>query len=184
MWYNRLNMKFIHEDLAKAAAAAIEMEEEGYSIYIKAAERASNPLGASTLRAIAEKELLHKKTIEDFYAGLTGGKRYTASFAEGELWSSKLRSEILRNIKDSLDKLSGNDQDLIRVYEISMDMEKQGHNFYRNISANTDNEDAKKLFDFLAREENEHYEILQDTHLYLSSPSEWFKKEEKWLVEG
>ncbi len=175
---------FIHEDLAKAAKTAIGMEEEGYSIYMKAAAKSTNPLGSATLKAIAEKELLHKKAIEDFYSGLTGTSVEKISFADAQLWSSKLRSEILKSIKDSLDKLSGSDEDLLKAYEISMVMEKKGYDFYDKIAKTTDNENAKQLFSFLAKEENSHYELLQETHLYLSDPSEWFHKEERWLVEG
>lgn len=177
-------VKFVDKDLATAAEAAIGMEEEGYSIYMKAAERSKNVLGTSTLKAIAEKELLHKKAIEDFYSGLTGTKANRISFAGGQLWSSKLKSEIMIGIKDSLNKLSGSDEDLLKTYEISMEMEKKGYDFYNNIALSTDNEEAKKLFSFLAKEENSHFEILQDTHLYLSNPAEWFHKEERWLVEG
>ncbi len=178
------NLKFIHEDLANAAKTAISMEEEGYSIYVKAAEKARNPLGASTLRAIAAKELLHKKAIEDFYLGLTGTHISRAPLNEDKLWSAGLKSEILSGIKDSLDKLTGSDEDLIKAYDISMEMERRGYDFYASIAAGTTNEDAKKLFSFLAKEENIHFELLQDTQLYLSNPSEWFHKEEKWLVEG
>ncbi len=178
------SVKFVHEDLAKAAKTAMEMEDEGYSIYMKAAGKSKNPLGSYTLKAIAEKELLHKKAIEDFYSGLTGTSVNKISFADEQLWSSNLRSEILIGIKNSLDKLSGSDEDLLKAYEISMEMEKKGHDFYEKIASSTDNEEAKKLFSFLAKEENSPIEILQDTHLYLSNPSEWFHKEEKWLVEG
>ncbi len=177
-------MKFVHEDLAKAAKTAIGMEEEGYSIYINAAKKSKNPLGSATLRAIAEKELLHKKAIENFYSALTGMPAERLSFTEDRLWSSRIKTEVLAGIKSSLDKLSDSDQDLLKAYEISMRMEKEGYDFYNKIASGTDNEDAKKLFSFLAKEENMHYEILQDTHLYLSDPSEWFHKEEKWLVEG
>lgn len=177
---NKLNI----DDLAKAAKTAIAMEEEGYSIYMKAAAKSNNPLGKATLKAIAEKELLHKKAIEDFYSGLTGTSVKKISFSAPQLWSSGLRSEILKSIRDSLDKLSGSDEDLLKAYEISMVMEKKGYDFYSTIAASAGDENAKQLFSFLAKEENSHYELLQETHLYLSDPSEWFHKEEKWLVEG
>ncbi|MFA5104124.1 MAG: ferritin family protein [Candidatus Margulisiibacteriota bacterium] len=178
------NIGFIHEDLAKAAKTAITMEKEGYDIYVKAANMTKNVLGKSTLMAIAEKEVLHRQSIESFYSKLTGASAETISVDENNLWSAKLRTEILSKIKDALDKLSGSDKDLVKTYEIAMDLELKGYNFYNSIAAQTDNEDAKRLFAFLAKEENIHFDILQETHLYLSNPSEWFHKEEKWLVEG
>ncbi len=177
-------MKFIQEDLIKAAKAALEMEDEGYKVYNDAANRSKNILGATTLKSIAEKELLHKKAIENFYAFLTGQNISTVAFSDSSQWSEKIKREIFDHIKGKLEIYSEKEDFLLKAYEVAMEMEKRGYDFYKNISSSTDNPEAKKLFEFLAKEENIHFEILQDTHLYLSNPAEWFKKEEKWLVEG
>jgi len=171
-------------DLEKAAKIAIQMEDEGYAIYVKAAKKTKNPLGRSTLQAIADKEVLHKKAIENFYNKLTGKKYDGALIEENTQWSGKLKSEVLNDIKDEIGKRSPEETDLSKSYDISMDLERKGYDFYKNIANTTDNQQAKDLFNYLAKEENLHFELLQDTHLYLSKPAEWFNKEEKWLVEG
>ncbi len=165
----------IPDDMEQAAKIAIAMEEEGYKIYTEAANKSKNPLGKATFTAIAEKELMHKREIEAYYKKIKGES----------LDSSKtVKSDILKEIRNSLAKITDLESDLISSYEIAMDMERTGYDFYKKISEKTTDSDAKKLFEFLAFEENIHYEIFQDTYLYLSNPSEWFEKEEKWLVEG
>ena len=176
-------IQFISKDLTDAVKTAINMEDEGYALYIEAAGRSKNALGRSTLRAIAEKELLHKKAIENFYNKLTGLPAEALSLNDETPWSAGLKKEVLSGIRDSLAAASA-EEDLTRAYRISMELERKGYEFYKKIASSTDNADAKKLFDFLASEENLHYEILEETLQYLSNPAEWFHKEEKWLVEG
>ena len=171
-------------DLEKAVKTSILLEEEGYAIYSKAAKNSKNVLGSTTLKAIADKELMHKKAIEEFYAKITG-KDFDASTISGnEQWSKRLNAEVLNGIKASFEKSVAPDKELLNAYEVGMELERKGFDFYKKISDETGDTVAKKLFAFLAKEENIHYELLQDTHLYLANPSEWFHKEEKWLVEG
>ncbi len=176
--------KFDAQNLEAAAKTAIGMEEEGYSLYTEAAGRSKNPLGRTTLLAIAEKELMHKREIQKFYNHLTGKEVKELPSGEKTKLSDCLKSEVLSGIKQELKAGAGLESDLLKTYELAMEMEKSGYAFYSDIAAKTDDPAAKKLFEFLAKEENSHYEMFQDTYLYLSNPSEWFKKEEKWLVEG
>ena len=171
-------------DLEKAVKTSLLLEEEGYAIYMKAAKSSKNVLGNTTLKAIADKELMHIKAIENFYSQLTGKGFDVSSPLEDKQWSDRLKTEVLNGIKTSLEKSVAPEKELLNAYEVGMDLERKGYDFYKKISDETNDAAAKKLFAFLAKEENIHYELLQDTHLYLSNPSEWFHKEEKWLVEG
>ena len=171
-------------DLTKAAKTAISMEEEGYSAYMSAAGKSANALGRSTLLAIAEKELMHKAEIEKFYDKFTG-KSLAGSTVKPDLAASeKIRKDIFEKIRTELKNIAELEGDLAKTYQISMEMESKAYDFYKSIAKETENADARDLFNFLAKEENIHFELLQDTFLYLTSPAEWYEKEEKWLVEG
>ena len=171
-------------DLEQAAKTAIKMEEDGYAAYMSAANKSSNKLGKSTLTAIAEKELMHKAEIEKFVNKLTKKTIAGSNVTPDQKASEFIKTEIIAKIKNDLKSISELEGDLSKTYEISMGLETKGYEFYINIANNTDNQDAKNLFLFLAKEENLHYELLEDTHLYLTNPSAWFEKEEKWIVEG
>ncbi|MCX5749439.1 MAG: ferritin family protein [Candidatus Saganbacteria bacterium] len=177
------NIRFISKELTDAAKTAINMEDEGYAIYVEAAKKSSNPLGKATLQAIAGKELLHKKAIEEFYAKMTGAQISPAD-ENTTKDSEKIKTEILNDIKTSLDNKAPTENELLHAYEISMELEKKGFDFYKKVAEDTEDPAAKSLFAFLSKEENSHFDILQDTYLYLNDPAQWFHKEEKWLVEG
>jgi len=176
-------IRFVPKELTDAAKTAISLEVEGYNLYVEAAGKSKNPLGKATLSAIAEKELLHKKAIEDFYARATGSEVLIAP-GERKQYSEKIKTEILNAIKGPLEKAAVMEDAMMKAYEVSMEMEKKSYDFYKKIAETTGDPEAKGLFNFLAKEENIHFDILQDTYLYLNNPSEWFHKEEKWLVEG
>lgn len=176
-------MRFISKELSDAAKAAMDMEDEGYAVYVEAANRSKNPLGKATLLAIAEKEKLHKRAIEELYLKMTGSP-VPHEPAGNLMFSEKIKAEILSSIRASLEKGQGIETELINAYEVSMELEKKSHDFYRKTADETEDQEAKDLFLSLAKEENAHFEILQDTYLYLNDPAEWFHKEEKWLVEG
>lgn len=171
-------------DLAKAARTAIDMEDEGYAAYTSAAKKCANTLGRSTLQAIADKELFHKAEIEKFLLKITGKSATGSAVKPDTKLSEMLKSEILNMIKDDLKNIATLENDLTKTYEIAMGMETKGYDFYKKICEKTDDPEARDLFTFLMKEENMHYELLQDTYLYLTAPAQWFEKEEKWLVEG
>ena len=171
-------------DLDKAAKTAITMEEEGYAVYMSAAGKSSNALGKATLLAIAEKELMHKAEIEKFYAKFTGKALEGSKVKPDLLASEKIKEDIFKKLKADLNSAAVIEGDLAQTYNISMGLESKSYDFYKSIAKETGNADARDLFNFLAKEENIHYELLQDTFLYLSAPAEWFEKEEKWLVES
>ncbi len=46
-------------DLIADTKIAIELEKKGYDFYTKTAAKTSNPLAASTLNGLAEREMVH-----------------------------------------------------------------------------------------------------------------------------
>src|SRR3989344_411512 len=50
----------------EAMKIALEMEKNGYKIYMDAAHRTGNKLGKSTFEAVAAKEIEHIKAIEGY----------------------------------------------------------------------------------------------------------------------
>jgi len=167
---------------------SIELEEKGYNFYKATAEKAKNPLAKSTLSGLAQRELLHKEKITDFYKSLTGEKALKDGWLkEVEVPPSRkdLLAPILKKLKDSLSaKDLSTEADINEAYKIAEGLEKDSFILYTKIATETKDETAKKFFKSLAEEENEHFEILEETLEYLNRPGDWFKEKERWIVEG
>ena len=174
-------------DLIEDTKLAIELEKKGYDFYTRTAAKTQNPLAVSTLNSLAERELIHLEKVKEFYKSLTGEEKLAGDWLKGvEIPPRKeeLLVPILNKLKQSLDKKFESEQDINEAYKIAEGLEKDTYDLYDKISKETKDEIAKKFYAALALEEKDHFAILEETLEYLNNPGNWFKKEERWLVEG
>lgn len=174
-------------DLLADTKLAIELEEKGYDFYHQAAAKTTNPLAASTLSSLAERERDHMIKITQFYTNLTGEKTLDPNWlmtVNVPPSKEELLQPILKKLKVELNRKFETENDINEIYKVAEDLERDSFNLYEKIAKETTDETAKKFYTALAQEEREHYAILEDTLLYLNNPGDWFKKEERWIVEG
>lgn len=166
---------------------AIELEKKGYDFYTQTAAKTENPLARSTLSGLAERELEHLNKVKEFHQSLTGGKELASDWLRGVETAPKkeeLLVPILKKLAENLSKEFKTEADINEAYKIGEGLERDSYNLYDRISKENKDKTAKKFFAALAQEEREHYEILEDTLQHLNNPGDWFKKEERWIVEG
>lgn len=168
------------DNLTRALETALSMEKTGYDLYMKAAGKTQNKLGKSTLEAIAAKELDHIKAIEAF------AEKHIDNAIESI--NPKSKEEYIRPIMEKLGKeleaKAKPDSDLEKAYQVALGLEKDSYNLYKKLSKGTRDPQTKNFFEFLMGEENIHYELLSETLEYLNKPGNWFREQEKWIVEG
>jgi len=175
------------KDLIADTKLAIELEKKGYDFYVQTAAKTSNPLARSTLESLADREAEHLAKITEFHKNLTGEQKLKSDWLKGvELPPKKeeLLRPILQKLKATLDKEFKTEQDINDAYKIAEGLERDSYNLYLKIAKENENGTTKKFYSALAAEEQEHYEILDETLQYLNNPGDWFKKEERWIVEG
>jgi len=167
------------ENLKESISLALEMEKEGYDHYVNAARHTKNLLGKKTLEAIAAKELDHMRAIEMFSADINAAITLIRP------------QDKLAYLKPMMDALKGKleaevtiDADLTKAYEVAMTLEQASFNLYEKLAKESTDPASKKFFEFLKGEENTHFQLLQDTLQYLAHPADWFRYEEKWIVDG
>jgi rubrerythrin len=174
------------QNIIESLKAAIEMEHEGHDLYVQAAEKTSNKLGKETLFEIAKKELDHIAAIKEFIKQVSG-ENFDIDKATQKINPITVKDyiiPIMKKLKKKLHEKIKADSDLENAYKVAMGLEKESYNLYNKLSKETDDQGSRKFFEFLMGEENNHYELLQDTLEYLNDPGEWFKKQERWIVEG
>jgi len=174
-------------DIIADTKLAIELEKKGYDFYTETAKKTSNPLAASTLNGLAEREIEHINKIREFYQEVSGERSLPVDWLKGVEVAPKredLLKPILLKLKAALNKKFETDKEINDAYMIAEGLERDSFTLYDKISRESDNEIAKKFYAALAQEEREHYDILEETLQYLNNPGDWFKKEERWIVEG
>ncbi len=64
------------------------------------------------------------------------------------------------------------------VLQFAMDMEQHAHDKYEQLAAETNNDETKELFSFLADEESNHKDLLQDEIERIHGAMTWFDPSE------
>lgn len=174
-------------DLLADTKLALELENKGYDFYTQTATNTKNPLAASTLFSLAEREKEHIKKITEFYESLTGKKALSPDWLKAVAFppsKAELLRPILQKLKSSLNRKFETQEDINQAYQIAEGLERDSFNLYERISRESADEITKKFYAALAQEEREHYAILDETLQYLNTPGDWFKLQERWIVEG
>ncbi|MFZ5908316.1 MAG: ferritin family protein [Nitrospirota bacterium] len=63
-------------------------------------------------------------------------------------------------------------------------MEQESVDFYTKCAEKTDNALGKKMFLSIAEDEEEHFNIFQNPHSFISDTGNWFMWEEQGIIEG
>ena len=80
-----------------------------------------------------------------------------------------------------LRRLTADEQEAVRI---AMDMETKSYKFYMEAAETAADDRSRQLFQRLAREENQHYEMLENTFEYLTGNKQWFLWNEWALIVG
>jgi len=169
----------------EAMKIALDMEKKGYQTYMEAARKTLNKLGRSTLEAIAAQELEHIKAIEGYCQRPAADPE--AARMIGLIRHSEKKDyvkAILEKIGRQLGEKTAGDGDLAEAYKTAMDLERESYAFYKNLSQEAVVPTVKAFFQFMMDQENTHFELFQETLEYLDRPGDWFREQERWIVEG
>ena len=171
------------QDELKALQMAIKTELDIRKFYLDNAEKMKNKLAKKTFMFLADEELRHVDAIHAFNKAIKEGTEpdidagtEDEAISRGkEFFSTSMRTVAERTIAS---------QDDIAVYEMGLQMEQNGYNFYKQAHDKAKHKNVKKLFEFLMKEENAHYALISNAINYLRSPDDFFQDQENWFFEG
>jgi rubrerythrin len=169
----------------EAMKIALDMEKKGYQAYLAAAQRTLNTLGRSTLEAIAAQELEHIKAIEGYCQRPEADPE--AANLIGQIRQSEKKDyvrAIIEKIGSQLNEKINSEADLSAAYKTAMEIERASYILYKNLSQEAVAPTVKAFFQFMMVQENTHFELFQETLEYLDRPGDWFREQERWIVEG
>jgi rubrerythrin len=164
---------------------AIKTEEDGRSMYLKAADKVSNPLAKSVMTQLAKEELLHIEVIKKFYESIKqGSKAEIDDFYKKAMTYDLRRKTVFEAAKSRMEKTVEADPDSQHAYKAALKFEEDGANMYKKLAGESNDPVAKKLFDFMFIQESDHFRFLQEGLNYLENPQQWFIEMEKPNFEG
>ena len=160
---------------------ALQTEKSGRIFYQQATQRSANPLAKKVFETLADEELTHIETIKVFYDSLK--QRGTCQGLGDKLPERPHPQARLKNVfeiaRQHIDREVKADAGSLEAYEEAMKLEQAAYDMYQRLIAETTDDMARKLYQFMLEQENEHYAFLKETHDYLGSPADWFVREER-----
>ncbi len=168
----------------KILEAAIRMEEDGRRFYLRSGRAAKNAVAKRLLISLAGEELKHIDRIKEIHSGLKADKDW-ADFGKfiSKTAKAKLRL-VFKPLSTAEKRRLKADPSNLEAIKISMGKEKNSYRYYDQQSKATDIRIAKVFYERLKKEEEHHYELLEDAYSLLSDPASWFVHEEGRVMEG
>lgn len=159
-----------------AIEIAINNEKDAIDFYGRAAERTSHPVGKKMFLSIREDETRHLQMLDAIFKDL--------DITPKDIIPMKQVKTIVAGMREHLEERVPATADEMDALKTTMEMEKEGVEFYRKLAAEAANPKEKALFERLVKEEEQHYAIFSNTYFFLSDSGSWFMWEEHSIVDG
>jgi rubrerythrin len=152
---------------------AMQMEKDGENYYRHLAQQVANKGLQAILIILADEEVKHYGAIEgmrqDNYQMLETAALDDAKNIFIEMKNQKQEFEL--------------EQEQAKLYEKAQEIEKKSQQFYQEKANQTENDNQRKLFEKLAKEEEKHYFLLENIVEFVSRPKQWLENAEWYHLE-
>ena len=170
------------DKVLQAVKYAIQMEIDGKTFYLKAAQASKGKLGKALLESLAKEEDYHRTKLEQVYDALC--KTGTCPIIEFKSDGGRtLRTIFAREQEKPAGKTAMADNE-VEAVKIAMDMEDKSHDFYHTRYNQTKPGPEKDFYEVVAAEEREHKLVLTDYYEYLKDPGGFFVNKEHPSLDG
>lgn len=159
-----------------AIEISIKMETDAIAYYSEAAAKTEHPVGKKMFLSIIEDEKRHLKMLEDIFKGLDIKIQDVSPLKNVKTVFEKHRDEMSERVPATT-----NEMDALKE---AMNMEKEGIEFYTKAGKEAKTAKEKALFERLAQEEKQHYQVFSNTYFFMSDTGSWFMWEEHSIVDG
>ncbi len=159
-----------------ALEIAKKMETDAIKFYTDAAAKTNYAAGKQMFLSITEDEKRHLEMISQLLKGLQITIQDVSPRRRVKTVFESLKNDMMKRVAASKDELE--------AFKVAMEMEREGKKFYQQSLDAAKTEKEKELYKRLIEEEQQHYEMFENTYSHLSDTGNWFMWEERGIVEG
>ena len=173
-------MKFHSEESVKALeyAAGKELETEDY--YRRLLNKVHHPGVISVLKSMVEDEKKHYTIVMKLLKETSEGKTPSVEIIQSD--AAKLRLERSFSQSALSDPESFREDASVRdILKKGLEIEKESFNNYSRASEESEDEELKAVYRFLAGEENKHYILVDNLLSFIDVPGRWLYNEENLI---
>ena len=169
----------------------MSLERDGYNFYTQAAARSSDKHGRAMFRDLAAQEEAHLRLLLAEYRALEAGRDWLP-------YEEALRADF--PLDPAHPDLPGAEPDEplpvftparevslagdIAALEFGLETELLSRELYAQAAQETDDPQARRAYEFLTAQEEDHYRLLQNTLDYLTQNQTWWDSEQLPFFTG
>lgn len=166
-----------NEPVLQALHQGIQTEIQGLTFYRKAAARTGDPKGQEVFRSLMRDEEMHLRLLQVQYGALVDKGRWLEMEQARELEPGREVAVLFPQDDETLAALLPAEGDDLQALQIALDFERQGYQMYRRQAEETADPAGRALYDFLAAQEQKHYDFIHRALEYLQTQGAWFYDE-------
>lgn len=160
---------------------ALKTENDGSAFYRQEAGRVGHKLAKAAFEILAKEEVRHVALIEALATRLTGKGAPVAV-------DSPTKGSLVESIKtiymSAMEEKPGPDPGAAEAYAKAIELEKRVSALYFEYARESQSDEARRLFNVLYREEQDHLTLLEDMLNYLTKPDQWFIDKDYVMLDG
>jgi len=143
----------------------MQMELDGENYYLDQASKNKDSKLYKVFMSLADDEKNHARIIKEKLSGKTYLLDEIKIDTEENVYSDASGLDYEKGFTNQSD-----------VYEQALELEKKSVNLYKDLMAKSDED--KEIFEFLIKQEEEHYKLLEEISKMVNRPNEWVESAE------
>jgi rubrerythrin len=162
----------------EALELAIQTERDGIAFYSNAADKTADELGKKMFLSLVSDEKRHLAVLQKISC------EEDVCIADlGDVMPKKRLKTIFSDSNATAGADDTKESD-VAALAIAMEMEKKGYEQYARAAKEAEDPEIKRIYERLAAEEEEHWEILNETLSYLEDTGNWYMWDEYSFPQG
>ena len=163
------------DDIFAVLNESLDMEKKGHKFYKEGAAKIKNSLGRKMLSRLAEDELVHIKRIKEIYESLKSDSLSNIKITEAPIAKfDEIFGRMKEHMNEAVDDLTEVGVDDEEIINVALELESHAKFYYREAAQKAKDEKVKQFYELLAKEEENHYDLLVNTNKYMENPALFF----------
>ena len=159
-----------------ALKKAYELERKGLEFYINSAGNSNNALVKRAIFSLAKEEIAHMIKIDEISSSLDASGKWIDE--ETGFKSSDIEIEIKKFFEKTGKEILDKNRDNSDLVKKAMDFERKSYELYDDLSKKAGSDIERRFYDELKKQEESHFDALQNVYYYLTKTGDWFEKNE------
>jgi rubrerythrin len=175
-------MKFQSEESVKALEYAAEKELETEDFYRRLLNKVHHPGVITVLKSMVEDEKRHYAIVMKLLKETSEGKTPSVEMIRSDAAKIRLERSFSQSAMGDPERFQ-EDVTVPGILKKGMEIEKESFNNYSRAAEESEEEELKAVYRFLAGEENKHYILLDNLVGFIDVPDRWLYNEENLVFQ-